>query len=92
MLDSEPLTATSDTSCKAQSLIMMNAISPGVFDLFVQGLDTVFVFTQPSMALFSGTYSGSPGCHAAVFATIAEVWTSGVFTLLIICKALESGI
>jgi hypothetical protein len=51
MLDSEPLTSTSDTSCKAQSLIMMNAISPGVFDLFVQGLDIVLVFTQPSLWL-----------------------------------------
>lgn len=72
---------------------MMNVISPGVFGLFVQGLDIVLVFAQPSLwpSFPEHAYSVSPGCHAAVFATIAKVGTSGV-TLQIISKAFETGI
>lgn len=67
---------------------------PCVFGLFVQGLDIALVFAQPSLWLSfpEHAYSVSPGCHAAVFATIAKVWTLGVFTLLIISKAFETGI
>ena len=92
MLDSEPLVVTPDTSCKAQSMIMMDTISLGIFGLFVQCLDIVFVVAVLLMALIFGAYSVSRGCHAAVFATMAEVWTSGFFALLVTCKALETGI
>lgn len=45
--ESEPPFATSDTSRKAQSLMMMNAISPGVFGFFLQGPDIVLVSRSP---------------------------------------------
>ena len=60
-INSEPLTVTSNTGCKAQNLIMMNAIPPGIFGLFVQGLNIVLVLVQPTihMAFFSRTPSVS---------------------------------
>lgn len=56
MLNSELLTATSDSSCNAQNLIMTNAIPPGFRTALLMAHLTYSVFTSANWDLVLSLY------------------------------------